>query len=366
MRTTFLVLLAVVLTGCGKEVNSDYAAFRGDSVNGVRVFIDFLKSRENRVGVSRDFKPAMFYSADVLVHFSEGYQWSSEVQNWLRVWLEDEPDRDLILVLRGYDAEVDYWNDALAKNPDGYTDQQRQSISSQLDEAKARETHYTRSEINLNDEAWYGSQPVKQVVEIDTLEMEEEWAEHFEQLDGFRRRLYRQLLLPEDAEPVVWSGDHVLVARQYIGDSTLWIVADGSFLFNYSLISHQNRRLAAAFADALGPDRSIVFVREARIGEDEAPSAPTLWRFLTISPINWIAGHVFVALLAYILYRVAIFGRPREISHRECYRFGRHVEALGKLLQATRDVSFAQSRIAAYKRHKSTTKDDLTHAPETK
>ena len=123
-----IACFACLSAGCGKGVNSSYAALRGDSVNGVRVFIDYLKSQGHRVGASRQINPSLDNSADVIIHFDDGSGLSDETRDWLQYWLEEEPGRDLILVLRSYDAEVDYWNDALARNPQGYTQAQRKSI----------------------------------------------------------------------------------------------------------------------------------------------------------------------------------------------------------------------------------------------
>jgi len=44
-----------------------------------------------------------------------------------------------------------------------------------------------------------------------------------------------------------------------------------------------------------------------------------------------------------------IFGVPREESQRHLMDFGRHVEALGKLLARTRNVRYAWSRISLYR-----------------
>lgn len=361
------VLLAAVIlfAGCSRSINSDYAAVRGDSVNGVSVFIDYLKSQGHRVGSARDFKPGMDYSADVLVHFSDGNLPYQDVLDWLEIWLE-EPDVHVVWVFRGYDAEIDYWNDALKLHGDDYTAKQQESIRQQLSDAQFRESFYANKVTRPHVEGWFDYKVTPaETKEVHTVEVAEDWERYFDDLSGFRIRTRQKMEIPEDAEPMVWTEDgDVLVSRQAVGQGYFWAVSNASFLVNYGLIPHQHRRLAAALTDSLGEERRIVFVRRAELGEDVPPQAATLWRFLTISPINWIAGHLFVALLAYILYRFAIFGRPKEVRRRESYRFGKHVEALGKMLQSTGDVDFARSRLAAYKRHRSPTREEHSKNPE--
>ncbi|MGL4464119.1 MAG: hypothetical protein ACRC1K_18370, partial [Planctomycetia bacterium] len=49
-------------------------------------------------------------------------------------------------------------------------------------------------------------------------------------------------------------------------------------------------------------------------------------------------------------YRWPIVGRPRAPEDRAEYRFGRHLQAVGRLLQASGDEQFARAAIAKFHR----------------
>ena len=57
-----------------------------------------------------------------------------------------------------------------------------------------------------------------------------------------------------------------------------------------------------------------------------------------------------LALLMFCWWKLPIFGRPRVNVDTEDQRFGRHVEALGKLLQRTGDSTFARLAIRDWQR----------------
>jgi hypothetical protein len=55
-------------------------------------------------------------------------------------------------------------------------------------------------------------------------------------------------------------------------------------------------------------------------------------------------------MIIFCWWKLPIFGRPRNAVSTESVRFGRHVEALGSLLQRTRDASFARQAIRDWHR----------------
>src|SRR2546421_6579701 len=66
-------------------------------------------------------------------------------------------------------------------------------------------------------------------------------------------------------------------------------------------------------------------------------------------PLNAILLHVAVLGMIVCLSRSMIFGRPRDLPGDSPSDFGKHVAALGKLLAATKDRNYAQSRLAQYR-----------------
>jgi hypothetical protein len=66
--------------------------------------------------------------------------------------------------------------------------------------------------------------------------------------------------------------------------------------------------------------------------------------FLT-PPVPWIVGHLVAALLLYCWAKFPVFGRPRGERRGDERRFGRHVEALGDLINHPNNREFALQRI---------------------
>ena len=56
-----------------------------------------------------------------------------------------------------------------------------------------------------------------------------------------------------------------------------------------------------------------------------------------------------------------IFGRPKEYPKEQVSDFGKHLEAVGELLEKTRDVGYAERQIADYE--ELTRKEDRSKPP---
>ena len=84
---------------------------------------------------------------------------------------------------------------------------------------------------------------------------------------------------------------------------------------------------------------------------DKEPTGglPTALELLKIWPLNAILLHLTVLGIVLCLARSPIFGRPRELPADSPADFGKHIEALGKLLARTKDRTYAQARLAQYR-----------------
>ncbi len=50
-------------------------------------------------------------------------------------------------------------------------------------------------------------------------------------------------------------------------------------------------------------------------------------------------------LLIFCWHRFPIFGRPKELPNRDVFRFGRHAEALGSLLERSASREFIEAKL---------------------
>src|SRR5690606_7582682 len=100
-------------------------------------------------------------------------------------------------------------------------------------------------------------------------------------------------------------------------------------------------RRVAAFVES-GPDGIEVY--------DEEPVAkyPTGLEMFTVWPMAPIALHFAILGIITCFWLLPIFGRPAEPEADNVSDFGKHVEALGRLLALTRDEDYARARLRHY------------------
>jgi hypothetical protein len=158
-------------------------------------------------------------------------------------------------------------------------------------------------------------------------------------------------LLSADDEPLVWS-----VANTRWNRSQILVVTNGSFLVNLALVEHEHRKLAGKLIAECGqPSQRVVFLEseeggppvfETEPGEDY----PTGFEAFVIWPIGPILMHFIVLGLVFLASRMSIFGRPRNLPRTPTSDFGHHIEALGKLLERTKNIRYAEQRLEDYRR----------------
>ena len=83
--------------------------------------------------------------------------------------------------------------------------------------------------------------------------------------------------------------------------------------------------------------------------DDPAAAAPTGMEIFNIWPTNWILLHLAAVGVIFCFSRWPIFGRPKTCETAGGSDFGRHVDALAKLLKRTRDRAYAMERILNYR-----------------
>ena len=378
-RTLVLITLALCFTGCGAEdVEVIYGRRRGvpgkKSLNGTSVLSERFEQEGYYVTSWRRLSPRLD-QADIIVWVPDAFEApSGEQREYLEDWLASRGGRSLVYVGRDFDAEMTYW-EKVSKNAPGAD---VVDINRRLQEAQDR---YERERKSLPDNEycrWFTIRDDQPARNINTLQGP--WSSGVDgsqceiELRG-RLDIPQPEDVPNDATDAVdeteellqfrkllFSGDDVLVARardDYWGDSELIVVANSSFLTNLPLVNHEHRKLVNHLldevedADVDAEDRKVVFLETGSGGppisdDDAPPPMPTGFEAFSVWPLGTILLHVFVLGIIFCFAMFPIFGRPRQLEEDSTADFGKHVAALGKLLQRTGNREYADARIQQY------------------
>ncbi len=163
--------------------------------------------------------------------------------------------------------------------------------------------------------------------------------------------------IPSDIRVLLQSEGEPIITRVQDGGfrsgSQILVVANGSFLLNLPLVNHEHRKLAGRLIEASGQPGRVAFLESGPNGprvyaEEPGTGMPTGLEALVIWPIGCILMHLAVAGILYCFAKYAIFGRPKELPPDTASDFRKHVDALGELLQRSRDMQFASERLSQY------------------
>ncbi|HEY1065012.1 MAG TPA: hypothetical protein VGE52_02845, partial [Pirellulales bacterium] len=163
----------------------------------------------------------------------------------------------------------------------------------------------------------------------------------------------------ESEELLSVGGRRLVSAVDYFtndeADSRLLVVVNGTFLYNLPLANSEHRLLAGRLLSSVerfarqadggasrDPLEAIFLLGEADPHGGD-PSA-SKWAVLGVPPLSWVLLQLTALGLLYCFSRWPIVGRPRELVAADASDFGRHVEALGDLLEQTGDEAFADRR----------------------
>lgn len=356
-----LALVTLVLTsgGCGMrgaDLETEYGsrqALRGgnSSVNGTGVLAEMYEAQGNTVASARRLSPRV-ENADTIVWFiNDGDQPSDAAIDWFDNWLY-YPDRTLVIVMRDFDAAPLYWRKVQSQAPAA----QKQEVANRLAEAN---TDFATTRLGLpsglSDWIWFEYDSTNKPRKVTTLAGEPSWLRGVDpakveiELNG---RLVHdpaqdRILLRSEADPIVVERD--------VNGSKVIVVANGSFLLNLPLVNKEHRKLAGALINesTSGLGDQVVFLESGGgvvvSDSDEPEGLPSAWRYLNTPPLSYLLRSVIFFSMVMIFAMWPIFGVPREESQRHLMDFGRHVEALGKLLARTRNARYAWSRISLYR-----------------
>ncbi len=341
-------------SGCNRGIDSRYGRRSGagatSSVNGTAVLAEMFERYGHRVHTHLSLSPRIRARADCIVWFPNDFRPpSSETCDWIDNWLAESPGRTLIYVGRDFDAASFYWRKIRPQAPPEQKKEvirRLQEAESEFQSARATLTGVEQCELFALD----GRLAPRQVR---TLQGDPYWLEGVDP-SGVEIELNGRLTPPGWAEVLLESDEDVLVSLEYRGDGQVIVVANGSFLLNLPLVNREHRKLAGKLIGELGPPgQTVVFLESGPGGprvleEDPGVKVPTGMEIFHTWPASWILIHASLLGILFCFWRFPIFGRPRDPQPESQKDFGRHIEALGELLEQSQDRSYAMSQVLHY------------------
>jgi hypothetical protein len=396
----WLITTGMAISGCAPvELDSTYGLRRSlagrDSVNGTAVFGEMFKKAKFRVNSWRRLSPKLEES-DVIVWFPNDYAPpSKEHRRFFEDWLGNRAGRTLIYVGRDYDAATTYWQTVQPSvPPEQAMEVARRLATLTSEQAKAR------AALKIDEDCeWFTVQRAQPQGRVKKLSGP--WSED---IDAEKAEIYlhTNLATPteeQDSElrgvqaatfvPLLAVDQGPLVTKVTLpewGSSQLFVVANGSFLLNLPLVNREHRALAVKLISACGKPGKAVFLESAAGGpmiltEDPDDTYPTGLEVFTVWPLGLIVLHLTLLGILCCFSAFPIFGRPREVAlssgsssvraatfrsgfyaagsstvdvsarRIEQTHFGKHIEALGEMLEKTQDRAYAIQRVKYYHEH---------------
>ncbi|MCA9149569.1 MAG: hypothetical protein KDA92_09735 [Planctomycetales bacterium] len=362
---TLLLIAICCLTavGCGKseKLSTRYGRARGagsQSINGLSVFAGMYEQVGCQVTTWRRLSPKLDRQ-QVIVWAPDRYTppTSTEI-NYLNNWLS-VPGRTLVYIGRDYDGATDYWRDVL---PLTAADER---LGVRNEAARAAAADEDRRE-RLSESAtctWFDIESDQDVPPPHRLAGP--WADSID-AQNVELVVNRRWQLPNIDEDTDWGGslqstalltaDDRLVlgrlTRDTWEDSQILIVPNGSWLLNSRLVNREHRRLAQQVIDESWTLDRVCFLEsddQELVVSDRDTNPPLILQMFTVYPANVLMLHVVFLGMLYCISVYPIFGLPKTLPPDEVSDFGKHVTAVGELLEKGRDRSYARALVDQYR-----------------
>ncbi len=337
-------------------------AWAATSINGTAVLGRMFTLAGHKVSSAYALSPRLKRRADCIVWFPDDFRPPSQAAcEWLEDWLDEAPDRTLIYVGRDFDATAMYWEKVIPHAPDVQHAELRREM-----EAAREEFRLLRRQIGYHAYCpWFEVEDRYPPRKVRTLEGEDfRWLEGIDPLQ-FEIQLNGRMIASDSADVLLGTRDDAVVTSEALAwdGSRVIVVANGSFLLNLPLVNHEHRKLAGKLIDEVGPSgKTVVFLesgggydygggagRPLIVDEDDEIDSPSPFELLWRKPVCWVFLHLGIAGILFCFVRWPIFGAPRELQTGDTSDFGKHIEALAKLLQRSGDKAYAMTRLLHYR-----------------
>jgi hypothetical protein len=179
---------------------------------------------------------------------------------------------------------------------------------------------------------------------LQELDSDELWAEEFEYAGD-----PEILLAGHDKTPLIFS----ITRPEFEEGSRLLIVNNGAPFLNGALIKPLNQRISEMIIEECLPAKRVAFFEYGETGilishvNSEGTGSLGL-DMLTLWPLSAISMHAAILGLISFVVLLPILGRPQRLPKRSVTDFGLHVEAMGRMLGASRDLAFGVNAIREY------------------
>ena len=375
----WLLLGMVLLSGCaGEQLINKYGEVRGEigkqSVNGTAVLADMFSRAGCRVRRWSRMSPRID-RADVIVWIPDSFKPpSAQHRRFVDDWLQGDRGRTLVYVGRDYDASMIYW-EKLFERAKGRSDPSTRHFESKR--RIAQRDHETERDA-FDGEAYGGWFIANQGEQRQKSEkLAGPWSSNIQSAEvdmeiwtRFDSPRADQLppgaddeLVPHSEDLLTVNGEAMIrrIKYDHWDDSQVILVTNGSFLLNLPLVNHEHRKLAARLIqhvvhrDPARKNENVVFMVSSGDGPKVYETEPRMFGESGFGAfVSWPLGAILIHLfgwgLIYCAWRFPIFGRPRERQRELTADFGKHVTALGRQLQRTGDMQYAQEKLEQYHR----------------
>jgi hypothetical protein len=305
-----------------------------------------LTQAGHKVRSWRWLSPRVQANADVLVWAPDNFAPpSAKVRHWIEDWLLARPGRTMIYIGRDFDGAASYWSQVRQ----GTQGAQYKELSRQLADAQSDYSFHRAAAADADGE-WFEVDIKPPHRQVTTLQGAPAWTAGVDPKKA-RIEIGHRLKPPEFAEVLLSSDGDALVARQEWGESQLLVVTNGSFLLNVAIVNHEHRKLAQTLVDQLGaPPKQVYFLDTRNRAELEIlKEEPQDRRRDPSNPLNLIILQLALLGTLFTASRWPIFGPPHGAESQHLSDFGKHVEALGDLLERNANVDRARQRLAHYR-----------------
>ena len=358
-----LIGMLLLVVGCqAEDVEEAYGHRSGmgaRSVNGVAVLANMFEQSGFDVSSWR-LLSARLDNEQVIVWAPDSFRIPSrEAMDYFESWLTNESGRTLVYVGRDYNGSVDFWEQVIASAPPEQRIELRRKLAELKSNYTMRRIYETLQAYEDEELPWFRYE-LRDKPDVDASTLGGKWSRGLD-TEAVEISLPSKMVIPDDdsdfsfeVEPLLVSEEGVLAAslqKPYWRDSKIILVANGSWLLNLPLVNPEHRVLAQALIDECGPPSRVCILQtgqNAPTVASDSPDQPLMLRAFTVWPVNAILLHATVLGIIFCFAIFPVFGRPRRVEPEAISDFGKHVTAVGELLEGGGDVNYARQRLKVY------------------